>query len=110
MEKSHSLSVGARDLETRSSASASVVSATRICLRGALSSTRVVGSRLAGPLACNDVERYSLALFERAQTGAFDRTDINEDVLVIVRRQNKAKALLVVEPLHSTRVHGVSSH
>lgn len=108
MEKSRGLSVGVRDLETRSSASTS--SATRICLHGALSSTQIVGSRLAGPLGCKDVERYSLALFERVHTGAFDRTDMNEDVLVIVRRRNKAKALLGVGPLHSARVHGISPH
>ena len=79
-------------------------------LPGALSSTQIVGSRLAGPLVSNDFESYSLALFEHAHTGAFDRTDMNEDVLVILRRQNKAKALLVVGSLHSTRVHGVSPH
>ena len=60
-------------------------------LRGALS-TQIVGSRLAGPSVGND-EGYSLALFERAHTGAFDHTDVNEDVLVIVRRQNKASSI-----------------
>ena len=39
-------------------------------MHGALSSTQIVGSRLAGPLGCKDVERYSLALFERVHTGA----------------------------------------
>jgi hypothetical protein len=62
-------------------------------LRGALSRTQIVGSRLAGPLVRNDVERYSLALFERAHTGAFDRTDMNEDARVIVGRQNKASPI-----------------
>ena len=79
-------------------------------LPGALSSTQIVGSRLAGPLVSNDFESYSLALFEHAHTGAFERTDMNEDVLVIVRRQNSAKALLVVGPLHGACVHGISSY
>ena len=57
------------------------------------------GSRLAAPAVCNDVERYSLALVELAHTGAFDRTDMNEDILVTVLRLNEAKALLVVKPL-----------
>jgi hypothetical protein len=75
-----------------------------------LGGAQIVGSRLAGPTVCNDVERYSLALVQSAHTGAFDRTDMNEDVLVTVLRLNEAKALLVVKPLHSTRVHRVSFH
>jgi hypothetical protein len=78
--------------------------------RGVLGGAQILGSRLAAPAVCNDVERYSLALVERAHTGAFDRTDMNEDILVTVLRLNEAKALLVVKPLHSTRVHRVSFH
>jgi hypothetical protein len=87
-----------------------VVRATWLSLRGELGGAQIVGSRLAVPAVCNDVERYSLALVERTHTGAFDCTDMNEDVLVTVLRLNEAKALLVVKPLHSTRVHGVSFH
>jgi len=100
MEKSRGLSVGTRDLENRRSARTSAASGTRICLPGALSSAQIVGSSLAVPLICNDVESYSLDHFDRAHTGAFNRTDMNEYVIVIVRRQNNAKALLAVEPLH----------
>jgi len=76
-----------------------VVRATWFSSRGELGGAQIVRSRLAGPAVCNDVERYSLALVERAHTGAFDRTDMNEDILVTVLRLNEAKALLVVKPL-----------
>ena len=62
-------------------------------LRGELGGAQILGSRLAAPAVCNDVERYSLALVERAHTGAFDRTDMNEDIRVTDRRLNEAKAL-----------------
>ena len=85
-----------------------MVRATWFSLRGELGGAQIVGRRLAGPAVCNDVESYPLALVKRAHTGAFDRTDINEDVLVTVLQRNEAKALLVVKPLHSTRVHRIS--
>ena len=78
------------------SASTSVVRGTWVSLCGELGGAQIVGSRLAGPAVCNDVERYSLALVKGAHTGAFDRTDMNEDVLVTVLRLNEAKAFLVV--------------
>jgi hypothetical protein len=48
------------------------------------------------------------ALIERAQTGAFNRADMDKDIIPAIRRLNEAKALLVVEPPHSSLGHKMS--
>jgi hypothetical protein len=69
-----------------------------------------VSRRFAGSSICDDIEIDLLPLVEGAQPGTLDRTDMNKDVLVTVLRLNEAKALLVIKPLHRTRVHRVSFH
>jgi hypothetical protein len=75
----------------------------------ALSGAQILSGRLAAPAVCNDVEGHLLALVEGAQTRAFDRADVNEDILVAAFRLNEAEAFLVVKPLYSSLVHGSSS-
>src|ERR671921_731488 len=50
-----------------------------------------------------------LTLREAAQAGALNRADVDEHVLAARVRLNEAIALLVVEPLHRSRCHDVSS-
>jgi hypothetical protein len=47
-------------------------------LRGA----QILSSRLTSPAVCNDVEGDLLPLVEGAHARAFDRADMNEDILV----------------------------
>src|SRR2546429_8953022 len=77
----------------------------RCHLRGA----QILSGRLASPAVCDDVERDILPLVEGAHARAFDRADMNEDILVAALRVNEAGAFLAVEPLHSSLVHGSSS-
>jgi hypothetical protein len=72
----------------------------------ALGGAQIVGGRLAGPAVRDDVEGNGLALVEGAHAGAFDRADMNEDVLIAILRLNEAKTFLAVEPLHGALVHG----
>ncbi len=77
----------------------------RCRLRGA----QILSSRLASPAVCNDVEGDLLSLVEATHTGAFDRADMNEDILVAALGLNESEAFLAVKPLHSSLVHGSSS-
>src|SRR5215211_2554937 len=74
-----------------------------------LRDAQILSSRLASPAVCNDLEGDLLPLLERAHAGAFDRADMNEDILVAGLRLNEAEAFLGVKPLHSSLVHGSSS-
>ena len=57
-------------------------------------------------LVGHDVKGDLLSLVEAAHSGAFDRADVHEDILVAVLRLDKAEALLAIEPLHGSLVHG----
>jgi len=46
-----------------------------------------------------------LAFIQAAHTGAFDRTDVNEDVLAAIRRRDETKTFCGVEPLNCTGAH-----
>jgi hypothetical protein len=74
-----------------------------------LDGAQVLGSRLAASAVCDDVEGHLLAFAKAAHAGAFDRADMNEDILAAVLRLNEAEALLAVEPLYSSPDHGSSS-
>jgi len=60
----------------------------RCRLRGA----QILSSRLASPAVCNDVEGDLLPLVEATHTGAFDRADMNEDILVAALGLNESEA------------------
>ena len=70
-------------------------------LRGA----QIVRRRFAGAAVGNDVVGNLLPLVEGVHAGAFNRADMNEDVLATVLRLNEAEAFLAVKPLYNTRVH-----
>jgi hypothetical protein len=65
----------------------------RCRLRGA----QILSSRLASPAVCNDVEGDLLPLVEATHTGAFDRADMNEDILVAALGLNESEAFLAVK-------------
>lgn len=71
-----------------------------------LGGSQVFCCRLAGPAVSNDVERDLLSLIEFAHAGAFNRADMNEDILASLVWLNEAEAFLAVKPLHSSRIHG----
>ena len=76
-------------------------------LRDRLGGAQILSGRLSSPAVRDDVERHFLTLVEGAHARAFDRADMNEDVFAAVFRLNESEALLVVKPLHNTRVHRV---
>jgi len=94
--------------QTISSTSTSVVRAHGL-QRDELGSAQIFSGRLAIPAVCNDIERHFLPLIKGAHAGAFDRADMNKDILAVFHL-NEAVALLVVEPLHSTFIHEFSFH
>src|SRR5258708_12069876 len=77
----------------------------RCRLRGA----QILSSRLTSPAVCNDVEGDLLPLVEGTHACAFDRADMNEDILVASLGLNEAEAFFPVKPLHTSLVHGSSS-
>ena len=46
-----------------------------------------------------------MSLVEIAHAGAFDRADVNKDILAAVIGLNEAEALLAIEPLYRTLRH-----
>jgi hypothetical protein len=74
-------------------------------LRDRSGGAQILGSRLARAAIGDDIEADVLSLAEVAQTGAFDRADMDENVLATVCRLNEAKALLAVKPLHNSLIH-----
>src|SRR5207253_10579876 len=52
-----------------------------------------------------EVEAYLLALVQIADTGAFDRRDMNKHILRTVLGLNEAVTLCGVEPLHGSNSH-----
>ena len=63
------------------------------------------GGRLAAPLVRDQLEAEFLSFPERADPGAFHRTDMHEGVLAAVIRRNESEALLDIKPLHGSRRH-----
>src|SRR3569623_2462 len=92
---------------TTSSASTSVAGATGLSCSYLSSSTKIFGGGLARTTVGDDVIRHRLTFAESAHAGAFDRADMNKDVVAAVCRLDKAEALLGVKPLHCTGVHQV---
>jgi hypothetical protein len=72
-----------------------------------LDGAQILSGRLASPAVCDDVERDLLPLNEAAHAGAFDRTDMNEDVFATALQLNEAEAFLAVKPLYSSLFMGV---
>src|SRR5688572_4234442 len=75
------------------------------CSHSRLDGAQIVRRRLAGLAIGNHVIGDLLALVEGAQASAFDRADVNEDVLAAILRLNETEALLAVEPLNGARAH-----
>jgi putative tryptophan/tyrosine transport system substrate-binding protein len=85
-------------------ASTSVVKA-RWYRRCRLNGAQIICRRLAGPSISNNFERDLLSLIEAVHSRAFDRADMDEDVLAAIVRLNEAKAFLAIEPLHGSLRH-----
>src|SRR6185312_13690618 len=95
-----------RGARNHSLASTSVVKAAWLvrCRLGAL---QIFRGRLAGLAIGHDLVRDLLAFAEGAHSSAFDRADVNEDVLAAVLRLNETETLLAVKPLHGARAHKI---
>src|SRR5579862_1193410 len=61
---------------------------------------------LAGAAVFLRIEGDLLALGQATQSGALERSRMNEDVLAAVIRLNEAEAFLVVVKFYGTRCHG----
>ena len=59
---------------------------------------QIFSGRFAGPAVGDDVKADFLPLIEGAHAGAFNRADMNEDVIAAVGGLNEAEALLAVKP------------
>jgi len=57
---------------------------------------QIFGGRLAGAAVCDDIEADILSLIEGAHAGAFNRANMNKDILTAIGGLNEAKALLAV--------------
>ncbi len=53
----------------------------------------------------NNLERDLLSFIEAIQSGAFDCTDVHEDILATVIWLDETKAFLAVEPLYDSLRH-----
>jgi len=71
-----------------------------------LDSAQIVGRRLTGPSISNNFERDLLSLTETLHSRAFDRADMDEDILAAVVGLNETEAFLATEPLHGSLRHG----
>jgi hypothetical protein len=67
---------------------------------------QIFSGRFAGPAICDDVKADRLPLIESAHAGAFNRADMNKDVITTVGELNESETFLAVKPLHDSRVHG----
>jgi|SRR6185312_2644994 len=87
------------------SASTSVVEARWLGAQS-LDGAQIFGRRFAAATISDDIEGDLLSLIEGAHSGALDRADVDEHIIVAVLRLDKAEALLAIEPLHGSLVHG----
>src|SRR6185312_7671833 len=67
---------------------------------------QIVRRGFAGPAIGDNFEGDLLPLVKSRHSGAFDRTDMHEDILAAIVRLNEAEALLAVKPLYGSRRHG----
>src|ERR1700761_4818339 len=74
-------------------------------LRSRLSGAQIFGRRLASAAVCDDIKADALSLIKGAHAGAFNRADMNKDVIAAIGKLNEAKTFLTIKPLHSSRVH-----
>jgi hypothetical protein len=72
-----------------------------------LDSAKVIRRQLSGPLVGDDFVADLLTFVKIVHSGAFDRTDMHENVLAAVVRLNEAETFLAVKPLHSSCRHGI---
>jgi hypothetical protein len=92
-------------------ASTSVVKALWLCgtLSGRLSGgAQIIRRGFSCPSIGNDLERDLLPLIEAVHSGAFDRADVDEDVVAAFIRLNESEAFLAVKP-PTVPVMGASS-
>src|SRR6516165_3240322 len=66
---------------------------------------QIFGGRLAGAAVCDDIEPDILSLIEGAHAGAFNLADVKKDIIAAIGGLDESKALLVVKPLHDSRIH-----
>jgi len=67
-----------------------------------LNEAQVLSSGFAGPTICNQVKGDLLAFIESAQACTLHGGDVDKNIITAVIRRNKPKALLAVEPFHSS--------
>ena len=74
-------------------------------IRGSADGLEILGGLLAAALIRHQVELDLLALRQMVEAGPFDGADMDEGVLAAVVRQDEAKALGRVKPLHGSHRH-----
>ena len=65
----------------------------------------LIGRGLSGAAVLLDLVAYLLTLLQIAQAGALDGADVNENIRSAIIGLDEAKALLTVEPFHSSVSH-----
>ena len=76
-----------------------------MALRSRSSGAQIFSGRFARPAVRDDIKADILPLIEGAHAGAFNRADMNKDVIAAIGGLNEAEALLAVKPLHSSCIH-----
>lgn len=69
---------------------------------------QLVGGKFAAALIDEKLVGDLLAFGEAAQTGSFERADVDENIIAAGFRLDKTKALLAVEPFHFACLHDLS--
>jgi hypothetical protein len=67
---------------------------------------QAISRRLAGPAIGHDVKDHLLAFVQAVKARALDGADVNENIRPAIVRLNEAEALLGIEPLHGSVMHG----
>jgi hypothetical protein len=74
-----------------------------------LDGSQIFSAELASPAIRENIVADLLAFCEAAHTGALHCGSVNENVLSAIIGLNEAKAFGSVEPLYSSRRHGILS-
>src|SRR5438094_2417864 len=77
-----------------------------VALGSRLGDLKRLGGGLAGAAVRHDFEAKLLTLFQAGQASAFNRADMNEDVVAVVVGLDETETLLAVEPFYSAHGHG----
>lgn len=75
-------------------------------VRVSIGELETIRRRFAGAAIRDDIENQLLPLVQALKARAFDRADVNENIRPAIAGLDETEALLGVEPLHGSVLHG----